>query len=42
VLDGKDRGRVIRRNVKGAIRKGDVLVLSETEREAKPLKSKRK
>ena len=41
VMDGKDRGRVIRRNVKGAIRRGDYLLLSETETEAKPIKSKK-
>ncbi|MFH1780052.1 MAG: 30S ribosomal protein S28e [Candidatus Micrarchaeota archaeon] len=42
VLDGRDRGRVIRRNIKGPIKKGDFLMLIETERESKPLKNKRK
>lgn len=42
LLTGPEAGKVMRRNVYGPIRVGDILMLRETEIEASPIKGRKR
>ena len=40
IIDGPEKGKVMRRNIKGPIQLNDILILRETQIEARRIKSK--
>jgi len=42
LLSGKEAGKIMRRNILGPFRIGDIIMLKETEIEASPLKGRKR
>ncbi|MDD3244709.1 MAG: 30S ribosomal protein S28e [Candidatus ainarchaeum sp.] len=40
ILDGVEKGRIKKRNVRGVVKKGDILILMNPESEAKDIRTR--